>query len=74
MGLKFPVMSDVDQISKKLGVLGIPTTVIVNKNKEVVAVEIGAKTSTEEFTELFAFLLGEDSEMEIDDAEDDIAG
>ena len=74
MGLKFPVMSDVDRLSEKLGIMNIPTTEIVNKNTEVVAVEIGAKNSTEEFTDLFALLLGEDSEMEIDDAEDDVAG
>ena len=35
----------------------IPTTLIVNKEQRVVAVEVGSKSSTEEFTSLFDNLL-----------------
>ena len=52
-GLKFTVMSDGDKLNQKFGIYGVPTTIIVNKDKKIVAVEVGAKTSTEEFTNLF---------------------
>ena len=69
-GLKFTVMNDGDKIGQKLGVYGVPTTLIVNKNKEIVAVEVGAKTSLEEFTKLFDSLLGEAGKTESNNAEE----
>ncbi len=68
-GLKFTVMNDGDKLSEKFGVYGVPTTMIVNKDKKIVAVEVGAKNSTEEFTELFDKLLGEAGKTEATDAE-----
>ena len=72
-GLKFTVMSDGDKIGQKLGVYGVPTTLIVNKNKEIVAVEVGAKTSVEEFTKLFDSLLDEAGKTETTNAENSAA-
>ena len=72
-GLKFTVMNDGDKIGQKLGVYGVPTTLIVNKNKEIVAVEVGAKTSVEEFTKLFDSLLGEAGKTESNNAENSAA-
>ena len=68
-GLKFTVMNDGDKLNAKFGVYGVPTTLIVNKDKKIVAVEVGAKTSTEEFTEWFDKLLGEAGKTEATDAE-----
>ena len=72
-GLKFTVMSDGDMLNQKFGIYGVPTTIIVNKDKKIVAVEVGAKTSTEEFTNLFDKLLGETGKTENTDAEDSAA-
>ena len=72
-GLKFTVMSDGDKLNQKFGIYGVPTTIIVNKDKKIVAVEVGAKTSTEEFTNLFDKLLGETGKTENTDAEDSAA-
>ena len=72
-GLKFTVMNDGDKLNEKFGVYAVPTTLIVNKDKKIVAVEIGAKTSTEEFTELFDKLLGEAGKTEATDAENSAA-
>ncbi len=72
-GLKFTVMSDGDKIGQKLGVYGVPTTLIVNKNKEIVAVEVGAKNSVEEFTKLFDSLLDEAGKTETTNAENSAA-
>jgi thiol-disulfide isomerase/thioredoxin len=72
-GLKFTVMSDSDKLNQKFGIYGVPTTIIVNKDKKIVAVEVGAKTSTEEFTNLFDKLLGETGKTENTDAEDSAA-
>ena len=72
-GLKFTVMSDGDKLNQKFGIYGVPTTIIVNKDKKIVAVEVGAKTSTEEFTNLFDKLLGETGKTENSDAEDSAA-
>ena len=72
-GLKFTVMNDGDKLGEKFGVYGVPTTLIVNKDKKIVAVEVGAKNSTEEFTELFDKLLSETGKTETTDAENSAA-
>ncbi len=72
-GLKFTVMSDGDKLNQKFGIYAVPTTIIVNKDKKIVAVEVGAKTSTEEFTNLFDKLLGETGKTENTNAEDSAA-
>ena len=72
-GLKFTVMNDGDKLGEKFGVYGVPTTLIVNKDKKIVAVEVGSKNSTEEFTELFDKLLSETGKTEDTGAENSAA-
>ena len=56
-GLKFPIGRDSAGMFDGMGGTAIPTTLIVDRNRTVVAVEIGAKTSAKEFTALFDSLL-----------------
>ena len=56
-GLSFPIGSDSGNLFGGMGGYAIPTTLIVDRNMRVVAVEIGSKASVEEFTELFDSLL-----------------
>lgn len=56
-GINFAVGRDDEKIFNGMGGTAIPTTLIVNKDRCVVAVEIGAKSSVEEFTSLFDSLL-----------------
>ncbi len=56
-GLRFPIGRDETNIFGLLNGSAIPTTLIVNRDRCVVAVEIGCKTSVEEFTTLFDSLL-----------------
>ncbi len=57
-GLNFGIGRDEGNMLDGMGGTAIPTTLIVDKNRRVVAVEIGSKSSAEEFTALFDSLLG----------------
>ena len=56
-GLQFNVARDKNGILDSMNPEGIPTSLIVDKNMRIVAVEVGAKFSVEEFAELFDSLL-----------------
>ncbi len=56
-GLNFSIGRDDARMFEEMGGMAIPTTLIVNRSRCVVAVEIGAKSSAEEFTILFDSLL-----------------
>ncbi len=56
-GLNFPVGRDEKNQFSKMGGQYIPTTLILDKEGRVLLVEVGAKGSVEEFTELFDSLL-----------------
>ena len=56
-GLNFPIGRDESGMFNDMEGSAIPTTLIVNKERRVVAVEIGSKSSMEEFTSLFDNLL-----------------
>ena len=58
-GLKFPMGRDEKNMYDKTGGMGIPTTVILDRNMHVVAMEVGCKQSVREFTDLFDSLLPE---------------
>lgn len=60
-GMTFPVGSDTDtQLAYAFEVMFIPTSVVVDRFGNVAAVETGAMTSTESFTELFDYFLSDD--------------
>ena len=56
-GLHFPIGRDETDLFGRMGGSAIPTTLIVDKERRVVSVEIGSKGSVEEFTSLFDSLL-----------------
>ena len=56
-GLTFQIGRDRNGILDSMGPRGIPTTLIVDREMRIVAVEVGCKTSVEAFTELFDSLL-----------------
>ena len=56
-GLNFSIGRDEKGLFDNMGGSAIPTTLIVDRNRRVVAVEIGAKASAQEFTDLFDSLL-----------------
>ena len=58
-GLHFGIGRDKTGMFDNMGGNAIPTTLIVNRERRVLAVEIGSKTSAEEFTDLFDSLLGQ---------------
>ena len=58
-GLTFPIGRDEKKLLDKMHGDAIPTTLIVDRDGKVVSVEIGAKMSVEEFTDLFDSLLNE---------------
>ena len=58
-GLHFQIGRDEDEMFLGMGGSLIPTTLVVNKDGRVVAVEIGSKTSEAEFTDMFDSLLGD---------------
>ena len=58
-GLSFSIGRDQNRMFDTMGGSAIPTTLIVDKNRSVLAVEIGSKSSAEEFTQLFDRLLSE---------------
>ena len=58
-GLTFPIGRDEKKLLDKMRGNAIPTTLIVDRDGKVVSVEVGAKMSVEEFTELFDSLLNE---------------
>lgn len=58
-GLTFSIGRDENKLLDKMHGDAIPTTLIVDRDGKVVSVEIGAKMSVEEFTELFDSLLNE---------------
>ena len=59
-GLRFPMGRDEKNMYDKTGAEGIPTTVIVDRDLKVVAVEVGCMQSVREFTDLFDRLLPEE--------------
>ena len=63
-GLKFPMGRDEKNMYDKTGGMGIPTTVILDRNMHVVAMEVGCKQSVREFTDLFDSLLPEEPHEE----------
>ena len=56
-GLSFQIGRDDSGLFDNMKGTAIPTTLIVDKNMRVVAVEIGSKSSVEDFTRLFDSLL-----------------
>lgn len=56
-GLHFSIGRDEGHLFDGMGGYAIPTTLIVDKDRRVVAVETGAKPAAEEFTNLFDSLL-----------------
>ncbi len=56
-GLNFAIGRDDNGMFDSMGGMYIPTTLIVNKDRRVVNVEVGTKTSVAEFTDLFDSLL-----------------
>ena len=63
-GLRFPMGRDEKNLYDKTGADGIPTTVILDRNMHVVAMEVGCKQSVREFTDLFDSLLPEEPHEE----------
>ena len=63
-GLKFPMGRDEANMYDRTGSTGIPTTVIVDRDLQVVAMEVGCKQSVREFTNLFDSLLPEELQQE----------
>lgn len=53
MGLTFPVGHEDGTDLLRFVTVGIPTTLLVDRDGRVLAVEIGAKTSTQDFLDLF---------------------
>ena len=58
-GLTFPVGRDENKLFSAMRGNAIPTTLIVDRDGKVVYVEVGAKMSAREFTDLFDSLLNE---------------
>ena len=58
-GLGFPIGRDEYKLFDKMRGNAIPTTLIVDRDGKVVYVEVGAKRSAQEFTDLFDSLLNE---------------
>ena len=52
-GLGFPVAGEVNDDIMRFCDGSIPTTIIVDRSRKVVEVDVGAKTSTQEFLDLF---------------------
>lgn len=59
--LRFQIGRDDGKMFGSMGGSSIPTTLIVDRDRRVVAVEIGAKGSVEDFTSLFDDLLDADT-------------
>ena len=57
-GLYFAIGRDDANIFGRMEGSAIPTTLVVDRDRRIVAAEVGCKTSLEEFTELFDRLLG----------------
>ena len=66
-GLRFTVARDQYGMLDSLDPQGIPTTLVVNQEMRIVAVEVGCKQSVEEFAALFDSLLpaAEDKNSEL---------
>ena len=64
-GLTFPIGREEGTNLSRFVTTGIPTTILVDRYGQVKAVEIGAKTSTQEFLELFDGLTGEDYDASV---------
>lgn len=56
-GLHFPIGRDESDLFGMMDGYAIPTTLIVDREMRIIAVEIGSKSSVEEFTALFDSLL-----------------
>ena len=56
-GLKFSISRDSKRLYEKTGSIYIPTTVIVDQERNVLSVEVGMKNSVKQFTDLFDSLL-----------------
>ena len=63
-GLKFPMGRDEKNMYDRTDAEGIPTTVIVDRDRKVVAMEVGCMQSVREFTDLFDSLLPEEPQEE----------
>lgn len=61
VGLTFPIASAGSTGLDSFAASGIPTTVLVDREGNVASVEIGAKVSVQEFEDLFAQYLPEES-------------
>ena len=61
VGLTFPIASAGSTGLDSFAASGIPTTVLVDREGNVVSVEIGGKVSAQEFEDLFAHYLPEES-------------
>lgn len=68
-GLNFPIGRDTAGMFGNMGGTAIPTTLIVDRDRRVAAVEIGAKGSAEEFTDLFDSLLAGNHEPAGDESQ-----
>ena len=66
LGLRFPMGRDESNMFGTMGGSLIPTTIIVDKDRRVLTVEIGSKSSAQEFTSLFDSLLTAVSQQEDD--------
>ena len=73
-GLKFSIGRDEKKLFDRMRGTAIPTTLIVDRNRCVVAVEIGAKTTAEAFTKLFDSLLGAAPKGSGNDSAADVSG
>ena len=60
MGMSFPVGRDSSELSRKFGVSGIPTSIVVDRNGIICFVHSGAVTETGMFTRLFDVYVGDD--------------
>jgi len=73
-GLQFPIGRDEAKMFDKIEGMYIPTTLIVNRDRCVVSVDIGAKASAEEFTTLFDSLLNSSPDRNVAEANNEWLG
>lgn len=64
-GLTFPIGHESGTGLSRFVTTGIPTTLVVDRTGKVAAVEIGAKTSTKSFLDLFNGYTGEDYDPDV---------
>jgi hypothetical protein len=61
VGLTFPIANAGSTGLDSFAVSGVPTTVLVDRDGNILSVEIGAKVSVQEFQDLFTQYLPEES-------------